>query len=229
MAAGGPVPLTTQGTLDWAHWGLTTTNSFDHKANVAQQISNFTIVGAGASHRYGNNSVGFTWTDGTPNTSITNSTTGVYSLGQGIGFSITAPADTTLRTLKVYVGAYRAQGRMVAQLSDGSAADYVDTSVTNTAGVTTLGVYTFMYNAASSGQTLTVTYIQDRRFVGERDAAGSHPFGRSGLFCHGNARGAIGGGGWGASFTIGVSALSGFAGTVGLTVSGLPAGVTAGF
>ena len=55
------------------------------------------------------------------------------------------PADTALRTLKVYVGAWQTQGQMAAHLSDGSAADYVDTSLSNSAGVTTLGVYTLGY------------------------------------------------------------------------------------
>jgi hypothetical protein len=49
----------------------------------------------------------------------------------------------------------------VAHLSDGSAADYVDTSVTNSAGATTLGVYTLNYRAALPGQTLTVTFTQN--------------------------------------------------------------------
>jgi hypothetical protein len=56
--------------------------------------------------------------------------------------------------LKVYVGAWRAQGKMVAHLSDGSAVDFVDTSLSNSSGVTTLGVYTLTYRAASAGQTL---------------------------------------------------------------------------
>src|SRR5207249_1676700 len=37
----GTQQLTTQGTTDWAHWGLSSPTSFDHK-NVTQQISNYT-------------------------------------------------------------------------------------------------------------------------------------------------------------------------------------------
>jgi hypothetical protein len=48
---------------------------------------------------------------------------------------------------------------MVAHLSDGSAPDYVNTSLVNADG-TTVAIYTFTYRAASSGQRLTITYTQ---------------------------------------------------------------------
>jgi hypothetical protein len=161
----GSVQLTTEGSKDWAHWGLTSVSSFDQKAGVAHQISNYTLVGSGTASRYANNSVGFTWTDGSPTPAATSSPTGVYVPDLGNGFRITAPADGTTRTLKVYVGAWRARGRIVAHLSDGSAIDYTDNSLSNTAGATTLGVYTFTYAAATSGQTLTVTVTQDAAIV----------------------------------------------------------------
>jgi len=158
VAPPSTVNLTAQGTADWAHWGFTTAADFNHKAGVAQQISNYTVIGAGTATRYANNSAGISWTGGTPVVSASGTTTGVYLVGQNNGFRITAPADSTTRTLLIYVGAFRAQGRMVAQLSDGSAADYVDTSLVNGAGATSLGVYTLTYRAASAGQTLSVTF-----------------------------------------------------------------------
>jgi hypothetical protein len=157
----GPVQLTQGGTLDWAHWGLNTATDYDHKAAVTPQIGNFSVVGSGTVSRYINNSVGFTWTDGTPTATVTNSTTGVYIVGQNNGFRLTLPADATTRTVKVYVGAWHTQGRMVAHLSDNSAADYVDTSLVNTVSPTSLGVYTLTYHAASAGQTLTITFTQN--------------------------------------------------------------------
>jgi hypothetical protein len=39
------VDLTSQGTQDWAHWGLATNSLFDHKASVVQQISDFIKIG----------------------------------------------------------------------------------------------------------------------------------------------------------------------------------------
>jgi len=74
------------------------------------------------------------------------------------GFSLTVPADTSQRTLVLYLGAWRTTGRLVAHLSDGSSPDYVNTSLTNSSGATTVGAYTLTYKAASSGETLTLTY-----------------------------------------------------------------------
>ncbi|MGH8572073.1 MAG: galactose oxidase-like domain-containing protein, partial [Gammaproteobacteria bacterium] len=153
----GTQNLTSLGTVDWAHWGLTTAGSFNHKAGVTQQISNFTIVGTGPANRFTDNAFGYSWTDGTPTGSATNSTTGIYILGVGNGFKITAPADTTQRTLTVYVSAFNARGQMVAHLSDASSPDYVNSTL-NGVNSSARGVYTFTYKAASSGQTLSVTF-----------------------------------------------------------------------
>jgi hypothetical protein len=146
------VNLTTDGTSDWAHWGLVTPTSFDHKASGGTQISNYTATGT--VQQIGGEPVGFTWTDGTPTgMQTTATTTGVYTNGNGHGFQITAPADTTTRTLTIYLGGQASNIAFRATLSDGSAPDY------NAASGTQAGLYartaTLVYRAASSGQTLT--------------------------------------------------------------------------
>jgi Ig-like domain from next to BRCA1 gene len=157
VSSGGIVNLTTEGTQDWANWGLTSAASFDHKAGVAQQISNYSVLGVSAVSNFGDLTYTHTWTDGQPDASGS-ATTGVYVSGAaGNGFQVTAPADTATRTLKLYVGAWNAQGQLQAQLSDGSAATYVDTSVNATSGTLNY-VYTISYKAASAGQTLTVSF-----------------------------------------------------------------------
>ena len=82
---------------------------------------------------------------------------GIYVIGLNNGFQVTAPADTTARALKVYVGLWAAGGRLEASLSDGSAPVYIDTSLLNSGG-TSNGVYTLNYQAGSAGQTLTVKW-----------------------------------------------------------------------
>ena len=156
------VNLTAVGTTDWAHWGLTSATSFNHKNGVIQQISNYGILGSGVIQQYGNNPNAYSWTGGTP-TATANTATGVYVIGLNNGFQITVPADTTNRTLKVYVGLWAAGGRFEANLSDGSAATFVDTSLVNSGG-TSNRVYTINYQAGSAGQTLIIKWTADTVF-----------------------------------------------------------------
>ena len=156
--------LTQLGTTDWAHWGLTSATSFNHKASGQGQISNYTVVGSGPATAFNDHPFGFTWTDGTPTASATNSKTGVYVAGLNSGFQITAPADLTTRTLSVYVSVWTAQGKLTAHLSDGSAVDYVDTSVSIVHNA--VGKYTLTYHAASNGQQLVVSFTQANNLGG---------------------------------------------------------------
>lgn len=127
VAAGAVVNLTAEGEIDWVHWGLYTDTSLDRKAGVVPSISDFTLLDAPAgfafAYWFGDHASGYTWTDGTPTSAVTNTTTGVWAYGTpliGSGFQVTAPADTTTRTFKLHVGAYGARGQFVAYLSDGS-------------------------------------------------------------------------------------------------------------
>ncbi|MBI3853895.1 MAG: Ig-like domain-containing protein [Verrucomicrobia bacterium] len=153
----GAVNLTSEGTADWSHWGLVASNSFDHKSVVTQKISDFTVLGTNAAQQYSNNYTVFSWSDGTPTASATDTPTGVFITGVGNGFKIIAPADTTPRRLKIYAGLYGAKGNFQAYLSDFSAQAYTDTSVSNVYGDNYV-VYTLDYSAASSGQSLIVQY-----------------------------------------------------------------------
>ena len=151
------VDLSLEGTADWAHWGLSTNSSFDHKAGVASQISDFTALGTNPVERYADNFTAYSWTGGTPTPSATNTPTGVFITGVTNGFRIRAPADTTTRQLKVYVGLYGAQGNFQAYLSDFSAKAFTDTSLNNVFD-NSYAVYTLTYKAASAGQSLIVQY-----------------------------------------------------------------------
>jgi hypothetical protein len=129
---------------------------FDHKLTGNGAISNITNIKGSNLSQLGNYPVGFTWVDGTPTTSATNSTTGVYLHGGGEGFRITAPADPTTRTLKLYGGGQQATVKIVAHLSDGSAPDYSDSAAD--AANNFSRIVTLTYHAATAGQTLTVEW-----------------------------------------------------------------------
>ena len=156
-ATPGIVNLTAEGVTDWAHWGLRIPSDFDHKAGVTQKISNCTIIGPANLYQYNDNPSGYTWSDGTPTGGATNTTTGIFMAGVGNGFQFTVPADTTLKTLKLYVGLWKANGKLEVSLSDGSAPAFTDTSLSNSSA-TSIGVYTINFQAASSAQVLTIKY-----------------------------------------------------------------------
>src|SRR5829696_7263340 len=102
------VNLSQDGVLDWVHWGLFTETSVDRKAGVTPQISDFALVDASNGYAYvyqfADNLNGYSWNDGTPHMSVTNSKTGVWAYGTppppiGSGFRFTVPASTNLQTL----------------------------------------------------------------------------------------------------------------------------------
>jgi hypothetical protein len=161
------VNLTAEGTADWAHWGLVASTSYNHKAGVSQQIGNFTKIGTNEVQRYVDNLSGYRWTDGTPVASVpTNSHTGIFVFGEESGFALALPADTTVRTAKVYVGLYGAVGEFQAWLGDFSAQPYVDTSLDNVFD-SSYAVYTLTYAAASAGKTLHIRYRPRLLYDGE--------------------------------------------------------------
>src|SRR5262249_21618624 len=118
-ASSAAVNLTTAGTSDWAKWP-----NYVHKASGGAQISTYAVVGVGAVQNYVDDPRTISFGDGTP-TASGSDRSGIYISGTGIGFQVKAPADTTARTLTVYVGGWASGGKLVAHLSDGSAPDYV--------------------------------------------------------------------------------------------------------
>lgn len=168
IATGSNVDLTATGKLDWVHWGLYTDTSINRKGSVSPQISNFTVIGNTsnylAAYQYSGNSNSYSWSDGTPVASVTNTTTGVWAYGTpfpvGTGFQLTAPAGTNEQILELFVGVYAGRGKLTATLSDGSATEYSNTSLENLSNGPG-GVYKLTYAANSPGQTLTVQWVLD--------------------------------------------------------------------
>jgi len=159
------VDLTTEGTVDWAHWGLSSPASFNHKSGVAQLIPNVSLLNATNTSftNYYDNLTACSWSDGTP-TAATNDSTAFICLyttnTPTAGFQLTVPATNLLRRLKVYLGLYAARGRLDARLSDFSVLPYVDTSVAAAYG-SAYAVYTFAFASANPGANLVVTWTPE--------------------------------------------------------------------
>lgn len=155
--------LTSEGTSDWTHWGLFDSSSFNHKTLGGSQIANFARVGTHTVSRYTDNRTAFSWSDGTPVSSMANTNAGVYINGLTNGFEFTAPADTNSRTLRVYCGLYGAQGNFQTWLTDFSGRAFTDLTLSNTFGNSYV-VYTLNYSAASGGQSLHVRWTIQNLF-----------------------------------------------------------------
>jgi hypothetical protein len=100
--------------------------------------------------------------------SVTDTTTGVYAVGVGHGFQFSVPAGTEVKTLKVYVGAYGAVGKLQASLNDNSAPAYVSTALTNVSNGPS-AVYTLTFAGRTAGSRLevkwTVAFLKDPQFA----------------------------------------------------------------
>jgi hypothetical protein len=144
----------TAGTLDWAHWGLSSATSFDHKSG-GSAIANFVNVTGSTVGQLGTYPIGFSWSGGTPTATASDTHTGVYTQGTGAGFRLVVPADTTQRTLELYGGGQAATVQVTAHLGDGSAPDV--TQSTMDAVNQFQRIVTVTYRAASSC-TLTVEW-----------------------------------------------------------------------
>jgi hypothetical protein len=148
------INLSAEGMSDWVHWGDT---SLNRKSGVTAQLATYKVVGGGNPTIYTSDPRPMNWNEGTPTAAMTDDRKGVSIGGMGHGFSITAPADTTSRTLVVHAGGSSSGGTLKVHLSDGSAPDFTDITP-NTSGRHDRN-YTLTYQAASASQTLTVSWV----------------------------------------------------------------------
>jgi len=139
-------------------------NVLARKASVAPLISDYRPIG----NHFINSVVfanGISFFDST-DTTVGSEGSQVQVFDRNDGYEISVPADTTPRTLQLYVGAELARAKVSAFLSDGSADVVNDTSFDDPNGPDFSGfgansVYSITYSAASAGQTLTVRYTMD--------------------------------------------------------------------
>ncbi len=160
-----PVNLTAEGTLDWAHWGRGSATAFDHKATGGTAITSGTP--SAAPNWYGGYSESFSWSDGTPLTTMPATSTGIFFDTAGKNIVFTSAADNaSTRTLKVYLawnaGSTSTMGTITAHLSDSSAADWMGNIPPPGAagGGNVPAIYTFTYRTASKPATVNITVKQ---------------------------------------------------------------------
>lgn len=158
---GTAVDLTGEGQADWVHYGRNTGYGYDRKAGVPAQITRADLIGGALTARFDAPAgTGYTWSNGAPLLAASNELSGIGTAVDNSSYRFTVPANTNFKTVKIYLGAYRAQGTLTATLSDGSAAPYVDFQVdTNALASERVSyVYTLNFQAASANQDLIIDF-----------------------------------------------------------------------
>lgn len=122
LATGGVpslVDLSAEGTRDWVHWGEESTFSLERDKDGGFDILEGTP--SAPRFRHALSPQRFAWTDGDPVDHSDGTPTGVRTCGAGNGFTLSAPAGTGTRVLRLYLGVVAARGRLEASLTAGSA------------------------------------------------------------------------------------------------------------
>lgn len=146
--------LTEEGAVDWAHWGLTASTSFNTKATGGDYIGN--VTASQTIGRWTPSLLAVSWTDGTPTASSAGTTTEIYidgAAGDTMYFDVVA--DTTTRVLRVYAQCTLCVMRITATMPDSTAtAQYVEATSSTTTSTGIVAEFTF---AASATASLRVT------------------------------------------------------------------------
>jgi hypothetical protein len=149
-----PVNLTTEGVVDWRHWGLG--GSVDYKRTAGDKISDYTLIGAGTVATRFRNAVTYSWSDGSPTATGMAVDEVVAVLGSGAGVSLTVPADVVARTFSLYVGGENNSALFIASLSDGCVADYSDAPTEGRQAYQR--VYRLTFKSAVAGTQLSIRW-----------------------------------------------------------------------
>ncbi|WP_240670361.1 hypothetical protein [Actinoplanes solisilvae] len=152
------VNLSSEGDSDWVHWGLGGTFALERDSGEFRILE-----GAPTAPRQQHSLSGtkFRWTGGFPVSTSDGTATGIRTCGQGNGFTLSAPAGTTPRVLKLYAGVVAGRGKLTARLTTGKS---TGTTVFEQRGETLKStVLSVAYQAPRSGQ-LRLTWTTDAAY-----------------------------------------------------------------
>jgi hypothetical protein len=147
-AAPARVDLSGEGRRDWVHWGQQGKFSLERAKDGDFQI----LEGAPTAPRFqqGRGKTLYSWTDGSPEAANGGTPVGINTCDKGNGFTLSVPAAKDDRTLRLYVGVQKAQGRLEAKLSSGGGTS-VGTLEERGDGFAT-AVFTVTYRSAQGGK-----------------------------------------------------------------------------
>jgi len=142
------VDLSEEGSKDWVHWGQQGTFSLERDKTGEFAILEGTPTAPRFRHALSPQQ--FSWNGGDPVGHSDGTTTGIRTCGAGNAFTITAPAGTGTRVLRLYVGVVAARGRLDAKLTAGGATDSAE--ITQSGGSFRAVRYTITYKAPKAAR-----------------------------------------------------------------------------
>jgi hypothetical protein len=152
------VDLSAEGVRDWVHWGFDNTFSLERRTKGGFAILEGTPVAP--RHRHALSPQRFVWGDGDPVARTTGTPSGIRTCGAKNGFTISAPAGTAYRTLRLYLGVAKGQGRLDARLSTGGKPVTAGLDSRSAMGT---AVFTLTYKAPRKG-TVKVTWTTEKTY-----------------------------------------------------------------
>jgi Carbohydrate binding module (family 6)/PA14 domain len=150
------VHLSAEGNTDWIMYGDKDVSTQVRKRDGTMSLSVARGVNGAGIKRYGDNTVMFSWSDGSGTAIRSGSTGGIISPTHEDGISFTAPADPILRELKIWLGVYECKGTLTVSVSDNSSRPYTDAQLSFKDKRNLC--YSILYRSNKPGQSLTVTY-----------------------------------------------------------------------
>ena len=158
----GEVDLSAEGRRDWVHWGEEGTFSLERARDGDFQI----LEGAPTAPRFrhGLSPQRFRWQGGSPVDDSDGTPTGIRTCDAGNGFTLSVPASKTSRTLRLYVGAFAARGRLEATLTTGGGTEVAKLEQRDNAMGT--AVFEVTYRASKDGK-LNLSWITEETFGGD--------------------------------------------------------------
>lgn len=169
LQTSGNYTLSAAGNIDWVDWGQKSETWLDRKANVPQLIRNFQKIGNGTVGWFGGGGpLAFSWTGGTPTASMTSTRSYVSMCGLNNGFSVSVPASTQTRRLRLYVSAANATASVRARVQ-GTTTE--DTTFTKTSGFV-YGYEDVYFASTSTNQDLVVDLAVKTAFAGGNSCVG---------------------------------------------------------
>jgi hypothetical protein len=153
------VDLSAEGSRDWVHWGQESTFSLERDKD-----GNFAILeGSPTAPRFQHalSPQRFSWRGGSPVDRSDGTPTGIRTCGKGNGFKISAPATTSTRTLRLYVGVLAGRGRLEANLTTGGATSVA--RLEERGGSLKTAVFVLTYRAPKDG-VLKVNWVTEESF-----------------------------------------------------------------